>query len=154
MAKRVTCISIDSELHDRIKDNWNVSALAQMAIEIVLSTEFEDVATAMKVRHLEEEIDNLEGEARDARVRVERATQRRDELIKIRDRTIQDFERAKVTSRLSSLIKSLSRIAIVYEYDEAEVRENAQDVLDSIMILNPGFNLTKHLDRLKNIMDS
>lgn len=154
MSKRSTCITIDSELHDKIKGDWNVSALAQMAMEIVLSTEFEDVATAMKVRHLEEEIDRFEAEARDAKIRYDRAIQRKIELTQIRDMTVQDFERMKVTSRLSSLIKSLSRIAIIHEYDEQAVRDNAEEILNNVMLLNPQFNLARHLERLKTIMDS
>lgn len=153
MAKR-SSVYIHGDKLEALKEKGyeSFNAIVNKTIDILLSEEFEDLAVEMKKNKIIEMIDEVNRDLVALKLREQSLMAERERLTRWRDTIQEEWDYTKNTVILSGYIKNLGRVIIACDYNEINVREAAQHLLDNITTLNPQFDLAKHIARLKDIM--
>ena len=147
-------VYIESELIEQLaKKGLSLSQVAQAAVKLVLSDDFEDIAVEMRMSMLDDRIRKLEVDLSELNFQVEVKMKQLEYMKKERERTEVEWKKARQTAVLTRYVRSLNQVIIASGYDQSLVKEMAGDTIQKILNVNPTFDLEKHIIRFKKAMD-
>ncbi len=155
MGKMTTSsVYIESDLVEQLaKKGLSLSQVAQAAVKLVLSDDFEDIAVEMRMSMLDDRIRKLKVDLTELNFQVEVKKKQLEYMEKERERTEVEWKKARQTAVLTRYIRSLNQVIIASGYDPSLVKEMAGDTIQKILKVNPTFDLEKHIIRFKKAMD-
>lgn len=147
-------VYIESELIEQLtKKGLSLSQVAQTAVKLVLSDDFEDIAVEMRMTMLDDRIRKLEVDLSELNFQVEVKMKQLEYMKKEREKTEVEWKKARQTAVLTRYVRSLNQVIIASGYDQSLVKEMAGDTIQKILKVNPTFDLEKHITRFKKAMD-
>lgn len=153
LAKKNTCISIDEDDINKIRDmGFSVSKFTQKAIDSLLSDGFEDYAMSLKVKLIVDDLQTAIEEKEACEARLTFLIEQIDALQIIHDNAEEELQIAMTVGKLSKLIAKINKYLVMESYDVDVVNEKYSDVIMEIKGLNPEFDLSLHRDRIMKIM--
>ena len=153
MVKKNTCISIDEGDINKIRDmGFSVSKFTQKAIDSLLSDGFEDYAMSLKVKLIEDDLQEAIEEREACEARLAFLIEQINALQTIHDNAEEELQIAMTVGKLSKLIARINKFLVMESYDVDVVNEKYSDVIVEIKGLNPEFDLSLHRDRIMKIM--
>ena len=147
-------VYIESELIEQLaKKGLSLSQVAQAAVKLVLSDDFEDIAVEMRMSMLDDRIRKLEVDLSELNFQVEVKMKQLEYMKKEREQTEVEWKKARQTAVLTKYVRSLNQVIIASGYDQSLVKEMAGNTIQKILKVNPTFELEKHIIRFKKAMD-
>jgi hypothetical protein len=147
MGKVTTSVYLDSNLLEQIaeKTDMNVSTAVNVALEMFLRYEMDDTLLHFKLDRIEQEHNLLQIEKQQIENRI-------TNLIKYKETVQKEYDDIKKRDRELVLVRLLNNQLITYDYNEFDIIENYTDLLNEMKEVNPEFNLTKYITRMKKII--
>lgn len=140
------------KLDEAEKRGFKRRQLLETAIDAALQNELDDIVVTLKLGRLEEEISLLEQTQLILERQAVEVGERLTYLRQARDQLKVDWEKTKMISKRSGLIRQLNQIAIATDYDANIVAENAKPIINELLKTDPAFDIEKHISRFKKIM--
>lgn len=151
--KRNTSVTLEEGDKEKIRSmGISVSSFTQKAVEILLSEGYDDYRAVMKVKLLEEDIENAEAEIAACRKRMEQLEPIIETLKSLHTTAQEELEISRTTGKLAKLTQKLNKGIILHMYDEGVIEEKCASIISEMRQINPEFDLTKHIQRLMKIM--
>ena len=123
-------VYIESELVEQLaKKGLSLSQVAQAAVKLVLSDDFEDIAVEMRMSMLDDRIRKLEVDLSELNFQVEVKMKQLEYMKKERERTEVEWKKARQTAVLTRYVRSLNQVIIASGYDQSLVKEMAGDTI-------------------------
>lgn len=153
MAKKNTCITLDTQDIDKIRDmGFSISKFTQKAIDTLLSEGFEDYVGSLKVKLISEDLQDAREEYKACEERLAFLHNQINILQEVYNNAEEELEIAMTVGKLSKLIAKINKYLVMESYDVDVVSSKYSDVINEIKRLNPEFDLSVHRDRIMKIM--
>ncbi len=150
-----TSVYVDLDLCEELEEKgFTISQLANSALKIIGTEDFDDVAVEMRLTALDEQICEIEAYVTQLKSQLEWKEKQLEFLREQRETTITDWQLARDTVMVTRYVKSINQIIIACGYDKEMVEEMAAKHLEKLLRVNPTFNLERHIARFKKIMSS
>lgn len=153
MPKTNTCVSIDVEDANKIKDmGIGLSKFIQHAMSAVLSEGFDDYVMTLKVKMIADDLTNAIEEKRECQERIRFLDVAIPHMQELLEDAESNLNISRTVGRLSVLTQEINKYLIMEQYDENAVVEKYPSVIAEIKKLNPEFDMRTHRNRLMKIM--
>lgn len=154
MGRYSTSVTLDSDTVDKLKAHGlSVSGFARNALNAVVSEGFDDYLVTLKLKMIEENLAAVHNEYNACQERMQYLQHKLSSLKEIHDRTVKEHEEAMTVGKLSLLVQQLNKAIIMSSFDAEETANRAHQTIAEMMVLNPDFNLTTHIQRLRAVID-
>jgi hypothetical protein len=145
MSRSKTTIYLDSDLAEALKEKtgMSISSICRLAMEMFASHEMDDVTFNLKLSMLDVERQNLLKQREHCNIKLE-------ELDELTDGIKFKYGEIKKRNRMQGLIQHLNGELITFCYDSERINmDNVREIIE----MNPDFDLVKHIERFKKIVE-
>jgi hypothetical protein len=151
--RRHTTVVLDDGVVDKLGDlGFTLSGFTQTAVDILLSEGFDDFAMSLKLKMLDIEQAKIEEDIAKTESHLRYLTKQYERNKELYSMVSKNYEDAKVSVYICSLIDKLNTCIITNGYDKDIIEKQAHDIIEEIVENNPGFNLEKHIDRIRKLV--
>lgn len=140
-----TTIYIESDLCDmlREKTGMSISAICRLSMEMLANNDMNDVTLHLKLSRIQAQREKYQVE----KMFIEKQLEELDDLqgvVQVK------YDETVKREYIQGLVQKLNGALIFNGYDKDDIDPQ---LLKDIMVVNPNFNLTKHIERFKKIVE-
>lgn len=151
--RRHTTVVLDDGVVDKLGDlGFTLSGFTQTAVDILLSEGFDDFAMSLKLKMLDIEQEKIEEDIAKTEAHLRYLTKQYERTQELRTMVSRNYEDAKVSVHICSLVDRLNTCIITNGYDKSIIEKQAHDIISEIVDNNQGFNLDTHIDRIRKLV--
>ena len=145
-----TSVTVDLDQMQQAKDlGFNISMLLRTAISEALDSSNEDLVFEMRLGRLDNLILELRTKESTLQQQLDYTRDRLKSYLDERQKLDEDWQKARSYIQIKTRMITLNKIIIHSQYDHEVIREAGKDLLGEILVLNPYFDLDKHIDNLQ-----